>query len=97
MTLLRPGTPHTVGAGHDLETPLLAAGPQVQVVLQQTARQLPATLGELILKLSMSHLTATRIGKPRHDLLEQLPRPVKRPRHALRLLRLPRPGLLRVP
>ncbi|MGH3784175.1 MAG: hypothetical protein ACRDRO_27035 [Pseudonocardiaceae bacterium] len=45
----------------------------------------------------MSHLTATRIGKPRHDLLEQLPRPVKRPRHALRLLRLPRPGLLRVP
>lgn len=62
VTLFRPGAPHTVGADHDLGAPLLATGPQVQVVLEQAARQLPTALGELILKLGMGQLTATRIG-----------------------------------
>jgi hypothetical protein len=45
----------------------------------------------------MSQFTATRIVKLRHDLLEQLPGTLERPRYALRLLRLPRLGLLRLP
>ena len=77
MPSLRPSTHHTVGAGDAPGAPLLATGPQVQVVLQQAAHQLPRALGEPILKLGMGQLTATRISQPSHHLLEQSPGPVK--------------------
>ncbi|MGH4019736.1 MAG: hypothetical protein ACRDT0_10975 [Pseudonocardiaceae bacterium] len=95
--LFRPGARHAVGAGHALRAPLLATGPQVQVVGEQATHQLAGALGELVLELGMGQLAATRIGKPGHHLLEQLPGPVERPRHTLHLLRLPRLGLLPVP
>jgi hypothetical protein len=92
MPSLHPGAHHTVGAGDAPEEPLLARSPQVQVVLEQAAHQLPRALSEPILKLGMGQLTTTRISQPSHNLLEQSPGPVK---HSG--LCLPQPCLLRVP
>jgi hypothetical protein len=92
MPSLRPGAHHTAGTGDAPGAPLLVTGPQVQVVLEQAAHQLPRALGEPILKLGMGQLTATRISQPSHNLLEQSPGQVK---HSG--LCLPQPCLLRVP
>lgn len=45
-----------------LGEPLLAGSPQVQMVLEQAAHQLPTALSELIPKLGMGQLAATRIS-----------------------------------
>jgi hypothetical protein len=88
----RPSAHHTISADRTLGKPLLTDGPQVQVVLEQAAHQLPTALGELILKLGMGQLATTRIGQSAHNLLEQPPGPVKRSG-----LCLPQFCLLRVP
>jgi hypothetical protein len=58
------------------------------VVLEQAAHQFPGAIGEL----GMSPLAATRIGKSRHDLLEEVPGSVKRSGRAPRPLPCPDPA-----